>query len=479
MEFIANSTAVALPRPGKASPFSTNYPPHQLSVFAPSRLRLPQKARFRGGVSNGPAIDWIAFMDIKRSEKFKLKKRIRTAILIVVGLAAVGGITFGLTRLQAATPSLDRSTAVIDTVKRGQMLREVRGIGTLVPQSIRWVPAPTDGRVEKILVAAGVEVGADTVILELSNPQIDQQALDAEFQLEAAQADKEVLRVRLEGENMTQQSAIAAINAEYSQAALVLNTDEALAKQGLVAELVLKISRVRVSSIANRLTVERQRLAISGKSTKAQMNAQESRIHQLQGLAKLKRDQVVALKVVAGTNGVLQQITAQVGQQVTPGLNLAKVADPASLKAELKIAETQIKDVRVGQPVAVDTRNGVIQGRVSRIDPAAREGTFVVDVELTGPLPASARPDLSVDGTIELERLTNVLYVGRPAFGQGQQTIGLFRLSPGSNEALRTQVALGRSSVSTIEVVSGLREGDQVILSDTSAMDNYDRIRVR
>lgn len=418
-------------------------------------------------------------MDIKRSEKSKLKKRIRTAILVVIGLAAVGGITFGLTRLQAATPSLDRSTAVIDTVKRGQMLREVRGIGTLVPQSIRWVPAPADGRVEKILVAAGVEVGADTVILELSNPQMDQEALDAEFQLEAAQADKEVLRVRLESENMTQQSAIATINAEYSQAALVLKADETLAKQGLVADLVVKISRVKVSSIADRLTVERQRLAISGKATKAQMNAQESRIHQLQGLARLKKDLVAALNVRAGTSGVLQQITAQVGQQVTPGLNLARVADPASLKAELKIAETQIKDVKVGQPVAVDTRNGIIPGQVSRIDPAAREGTFVVDVELTGPLPASARPDLSVDGTIELERLTNVLYVGRPAFGQGQQTIGLFRLSPGSNEAVRTQVMLGRSSVSTIEVVSGLREGDQVILSDTSAMDSYNRIRVR
>jgi len=418
-------------------------------------------------------------MDIKRSEKSKLKTRIRTAILIVMGLAAAGGITFVLTRLQAATPSLDRSTAVIDTVKRGQMLREVRGIGTLVPQSIRWVPAPAYGRVEKILSAAGVEVGAETVILELSNPQMDQEALDAEFQLEAAQADKEVLRVRLESENMTQQSSIATINAEYNQAAMVLKADEALAKQGLVADLLLKISRVKVSSIGDRLTIERQRLAISGKATKAQMNAQESRIHQLQGLARLKKDQVAALNVRAGTSGVLQQITAQVGQQVTPGLNLARVADPASLKAELKIAETQIKDVKLGQPVAVDTRNGVIPGQVSRIDPAAREGTFVVDVELTGPLPASARPDLSVDGTIELERLTNVLYVGRPAFGQGQQTIGLFRLSAGSNEAVRTQVMLGRSSVSTIEVVSGLREGDQVILSDTSAMDSFNRIRVR
>jgi len=385
----------------------------------------------------------------------------------------------GLTKLKPAAPTLDRSTVVIDTVKRGQMLREVHGIGTLVPQLTRWVPAPADGRVEKILVQAGVEVGSNTVIVELSNPQMEQQAIDTEFQLKAAQADEEYLRVRLESDNMTQQSAIATINAEYSQAKLQLDTDEVLAKQGLVAELLLKISRVKVSDLANRLKVEQQRLAISGKSTKAQINAQDSRLQQLRALAKLKRDQVDALKVRAGTRGVLQQVSVQVGQQVTPGLNIARIADPASLKAELKIAETQIKDVKLGQPVAVDTRNGVIQGQVSRIDPAAREGTFVVDAGLTRPLPASARPDLSVDGTIELERLDNVLYVGRPAFGQGQQTVGLFRLSPDGQEAVRTQVMLGRSSVSTIEIVSGLREGDQVILSDTSAMDSYNRIRVR
>jgi HlyD family secretion protein len=396
-----------------------------------------------------------------------------------MGLAAVGGITFALAKLKPAAPTLDRSTAVIDTVRRGQMLREVRGNGTLVPQVTRWVPAPADGRVERILVQAGVEVGAGTVIVELSNPQMEQQALDAEFQVKAAQADQESLRVRLESENMTQQSAIASINAEYSQAKIQLDTDEVLAKQGLVPDLLLKISRVKVQDLANRLKVEQQRLAISGRATKSQINAQDSRIQQLRALAKLKKDQVDGLKVRAGTNGVLQVVAVQEGQQVAPGVNIARVADPASLKAELKIAETQIKDVRVGQPVAVDTRNGIIQGQVSRIDPAARDGTFVVDAELTGPLPGSARPDLSVDGTIELERLNNVLYVGRPAFGQGQQTVGMFRLTPDGQEAVRTQVALGRSSVSTIEIVSGLREGDQVILSDTSTMDSYNRIRIR
>jgi HlyD family secretion protein len=418
-------------------------------------------------------------MDIKRPAKSKLKKRIRTAAIIILGLAAVGGITYGLTKLKPAAPTLDRSTAVIDTVKRGQMLREVRGNGTLVPQVTRWVPAPADGRVEKILIQAGVEVGSGTVIVELSNPQMEQQAIDAEFQVKAAEADEESLRVRLESENMTQQSAIATINAEYSQAKIQLDTDEVLAKQGLTAELLLKISRVKVQDLANRLKVEQQRLVISGRATKAQINAQESRVQQLRALAKLKKDQVDALKVRAGTNGVLQVVAVQEGQQVAPGVNIARVADPASLKAELKIAETQIKDVKLGQPVAVDTSNGIIQGQVSRIDPAAREGTFVVDAELTGPLPASARPDLSVDGTIELERLNNVLYVGRPAFGQGQQTVGMFRLTPDGQQAERTQVALGRSSVSTIEIVSGLKEGDQVILSDTSTLDAYKVIRVR
>jgi HlyD family secretion protein len=418
-------------------------------------------------------------MDIKRPPKSKLKKRIRKGVFIAVGLAALGGITYGLTKLERAAPTLDRSTAVIETVKRGLMLREVRGIGTLVPQITRIVPAPAEGRVEKVLLQAGVEVSPSTVIVELSNPQMEQQATDAEFQVKAAEADEQNLVVRLESDSMTQQSAIASINAEYSQAKLQLDADEVLAKQGLVAELVLKISRVHVQDLANRLKVEQQRLAVNAKSTAAQLNAAQSRLQQLRVLAKLKQDQVDALKVRAGSAGVLQQISVQAGQQVTIGLNIARVADPASLKAELKIPETTIKDVKIGQPVAVDTRNGVIQGVVARIDPAAREGTFTVDASLTGPLPPSARPDLSVDGTIELERLSNVLYVGRPAFGQGQQTVGMFLLSADGREARRTQVTLGRTSVSTVEIVGGLREGDQVILSDTAALDSYNVIRVR
>jgi HlyD family secretion protein len=418
-------------------------------------------------------------MDIKRPPKSKIKKKIRNAVMIVIGLAAIGGITYGLTKLKPAAPTLDRSTAVIETVKRGEMVRDVRGNGTLVPELTRMVPAPADGRVERILLKAGVEVDTSTVIVELSNPQLEQQATDTEFQVKAAEADQENLKVRLESETMTQKAAIATINAQYSQAKLQLDADEVLAKQGLVADLVLKISRVAVQDLANRVKVEQERLAVSSKSTKAQMNAATSRLQQLRALATLRRQEVEALKVRAGTAGVLQQVTVSEGQQVTPGFNIARVADPTSLKAVLRVAETQIKDVRVGQPVVVDTRNGLIQGTVSRIDPAAREGTFEIDASLIGPLPPSARPDLSVDGTIELERLKDVLKVGRPAFGQAQQTIGMFVLTPDGSEAVRTSVRLGRNSVSTVEILEGLKEGDQVIISDTSALDSYNRIRIR
>src|SRR5262245_22124632 len=264
-------------------------------------------------------------MDIKRPPKSKIKKRLKTGILAFVGLATLGGITYGLTKLKPANPTLDASTAVIDKVKRGPMVRDVRGVGTLVPQITRWVPAPADGRVEAILDQAGVEVQPTTVIAELSNPQMEQQAADADFQVKAAEADQENLKVRLESDGMTQKAAIASINAEYSQAKLQLDADEVLAKQGLVADLVLKVSRVRVQDLANRLKVEQQRLAVTAKSVKAQLNAQQSRVQQLQALAKLKRDQVDALKVKAGTNGVLQEVTVKEGQQVTPGLNIARI----------------------------------------------------------------------------------------------------------------------------------------------------------
>jgi HlyD family secretion protein len=418
-------------------------------------------------------------MDIKRTPKSKIKKKIRNAVMIMVGVAGIGGITYGLTKLKPAAPTLDQSTAVIETVKRGEMVRDVRGNGTLVPEVTRWVPAPADGRIERILLKAGVEVDPSTVIAELSNPQLEQQATDTDFQVKAAVADQENLKVRLESDAMTQKAAIATINSQYSQAKIQLDADEILFKQQLVAELTVKISRVAVQDLANRVRVEQERLAVMSKSTSAQMNAATSRLQQLRALATLRRQEVDALKVRAGTGGVLQQVLVTEGQQVTPGTNIARVADPASLKAVLRVPETQIKDMRIGQPVTVDTRNGLIQGQVARIDPAAREGTFEIDVSLNGPLPSSARPDLSVDGTIELERLKDVLKVGRPAFGQAQQTIGMFVLSADGSEAERRQVKLGRNSVSTIEILDGLKEGDRVIISDTSALDSYNRIRVR
>lgn len=417
-------------------------------------------------------------MDIKRPPKSKVKKNIRMAILIVVGLAALGGITYGLAKLKPAAPTLDRSTAVIETVKRGEMVRDVRGNGTLVPEVTRWVPAPAQGRVEKINLQAGVEVDPSTVIVELSNPQMEQQATEADLQVKASEADVENLKVRLESDTMTQRAAIATINAQYSQAKLQLDADEVLAKQGLVADLVLKISRVSVQDLANRLKVEQERLAVSAKSTRAQLNAASTRLQQLRVLAQLRRQEVENLKVRSGTAGVLQQVSVQVGQQVEPGFNIARVADPTSLKAVLRVAETQISGVRVGQPVIVDTRNGLIQGKVSRIDPAAREGTFEIDASLDGPLPPSARPDLSVDGTIELERLPDVLKVGRPAFGQAYQTVKMFVLTPDGTEAMHRTVKLGANSVSTIQILEGVREGEQVIISDMSTYDGYDRIRI-
>lgn len=418
-------------------------------------------------------------MDIKRPPKSKIKKKIRTAILIVVGTAALGGITYGLANLERAAPTIEKSTAVIETVKRGEMVRDVRGNGTLVPEVTRWVPAPAQGRVERVILQAGVVVEPATVLVELSNPQMEQQALDSDFQVKAAEADQENLRVRLESEAMTQKAAIATINAQYSQAKLRLDADEELAAANLIPKLEIKISRVNVQDIANRLKVEQERLAVTAKSTRAQLNASASRLQQLRALATLRRQEVDNLKVRAGTAGVLQQVSVQVGQQVDPGFNIARVADPTSLKAVLRVAETQISGVKIGQPVLVDTRNGIIQGTVSRIDPAAREGTVEIDASLIGPLPPSARPDLSVDGTIELERLPDVLKVGRPAFGQAFQTVKMFVLTPDGTEAHHRTVKLGNNSVSTIQILEGLREGEQVIISDTSGYDSYDRVRIR
>lgn len=414
-------------------------------------------------------------MDIPR-KKTANKKIIRYVLLGLGGVIAVGLLVFGLSRLKPASAGIDRSTVIIDTVKRGQMLRQVRGTGTLVSEQVRLIPAPAEGRVERILVQPGMEVSVGTVLVEIINPQLEQEAIDIEYQIKAALADYDTIRVRRQTEVMTQQSGTATVQAEYSQARLKLDTDETLAKEGLVPELSLKLSRVQVEDLANRLRIEKQRMAVGAQSTKAQLASQQARIDQLRALAALRRSQVTSLSVRAGTTGVLQEMSVEVGQQVTPGMNLAKVADPLSLKAELKVAEVQAKDISLGQAATIDTRNGMVAGRVSRIDPSAREGTVTIDVAFQEALPSGARPDLSVDGTIELERLSDVLYVSRPAFGQAQSTVEMFRIEEGGANAVRTKVKLGRSSVTTIEIIEGLREGDQVIVSDTSSLDAQDRI---
>jgi HlyD family secretion protein len=417
-------------------------------------------------------------MDVPRGKSSVRKRRLRIALYALVAIVAIAAITFGVSRMKPAAPSVERSTALVDTVKRGQMLRQVRGIGTLVPQDIRVIAAATQGRVERVFVQPGTEVTAGTVLIELSNPELQQGTVDIEYQVRAAEADYNNIRARLESERMSQQAAAASVQAEYQQAKLQSDTDEELAKDGLIPAINLKLSRVRVADLANRYNIEKRRLDGTAKSAQAQLASQQARIAQLKAQLQLRQTQVATLRVLAGTNGVLQQMQVEVGQEVQPGTNLARVVEPQNLKAELRIAETQAKDISLGQQASIDTRNGIIPGHVVRIDPASENSTVRVDIALDAPLPQGARPDLSVDGTIELERLENILYVARPAFGQAQSTIGMFKLEPGGQFATRTQVKLGRSSVNTIEILEGLQEGDQVILSDTSQWDAFNRIRL-
>ena len=420
-------------------------------------------------------------MDVKRPQR-KNRKRVKMAAYAVVGVLAIAAITYALSKLEKASPSVTRSTVLTDTVKRGQMLRQVRGLGTLIPEEIRQIAAPVEGRVEQKFVKPGETVTPGTVLVELSNPTLQQAAVDVAYQIKTAEADLNNLRSRLQSDVMTQQSTIAQIESDYNQAKIQLDTDEQLGKEGLVPVLTLRISRVKVEQLANRVAVERKRVATNTSSAAAQVASQQSRIEQLRAQLRLNQEQVASLQVRAGTAGVLQEVTVEVGQQITPGTNIARVADPTSLKAALQIPETQIKDIALGQVASIDTRSGggVVPGRVLRIDPAARNGTVTVDVQLEGALPQGARPDLSVDGTIELERLENVLYVGRPASGGGAQaSVSLFRLEPPDGRtAVRVPVKLGRASVNTVEVVEGLREGDTVILSDTSQWDGVDKLRL-
>lgn len=416
-------------------------------------------------------------MDIQREGVAK-KKRLRRLIMGIGGLVVILLVTVGLSRLEPAAPTVERETVWVDKVKRGEMIRQVRGPGTLVPEDVRWITVSIDGRVERIPNLPGIRVEPDTVLLELSNSELEQNFAEAEQLLRAAQADYQTQEAQLQGQLLEQQSQAAAIESQAEQAKLQAEADETLNKDGLVPELTYKLSRLRATQLAEQSKIEWERVRKNESSAKAQLAAQRARVEQARASHELRRRQLDSLKVRAGLSGVLQELPVQVGQQVTPGSNLARVARPEKLKAELRIPETQAKDVAVGQEASIDTRNGVVAGRVIRVAPSAQDGTVIVDVKFTEPLPPGARPNLSVDGTIEIERLNDVIYVGRPAYGQPNSKVEMFKLVKEGREAVRVPVQLGRSSVSTMEIVSGLQPGDEVILSDTSAQDGYDRIRL-
>jgi HlyD family secretion protein len=417
-------------------------------------------------------------MDIARPSNAK-QKRIRQGLYAGVGLLAVVLVSVGLSRLKPAAPTVERAVVWPDTVKRGPMVRQVRGLGTLTPEDIQWIPATTQARVDKIVLRPGTAVKANSVILELSNPQLEQELIESQLKLQAADAGLANLRVQLQNDLLATKAAAASIEGDYSKAKMQAQMNEALAKDQLVSELVLKQSQVDADQLGVRSQIAKDQLATRVDSTREQVAVQQSAVDQARALLQLKRQQKDELKVRAGIDGMLQLVPVEVGQQVAPGTNLARVANPAHLKAEIKIAETQAKDIQLGQPASIDTRNGIVEGKVARIDPSVINGTRTVDVSLPDDLPKGAVPDLSVDGTIELERLNDVLYMGRPAFGQEQSVVGLFKMSPDGSTAERTQVKLGVSSVNTVEVLSGLKVGDQVILSDMSAYDAFDRIRLK
>ena len=418
-------------------------------------------------------------MDIPRTGA-RRRKIIRwtafTAVVVAVLLA--GFLT--IPRLKPAAPGVDMSTLWPDTVKRGPMLREVRGLGTLVPEESMLIPATTDGRVQRILIRPGTPVKADSVVMILTSQELDTALLSAEYTLKAAEADYENLKVTLEKSKIDMQATAAQVGADYNTSKLKADRDAALAKEGLFSEVDAKISTVTAEELKGRYELEKQRLAINAQAEEAQLAAQKVKVEQVRADYDLKKSQVDQLRVRAGVEGMLQQLPTPVeeGQKVTAGTPLAKVSQPSKLKAELKIAETQVKDISIGQSASIDTRNGLIEGHVSRIDPSILNGTVTVDVSLKGPLPSAARPDLSVDGTIQLEKLDDVVYVGRPVFGQQDAVVQLFRVEPDGKYANKVKVAFGKSSVNTIEVKDGLQVGDKVILSDMSAYDGYDRIRL-
>ncbi len=418
-------------------------------------------------------------MDIARPE-FKTQKRRRQLFVSAAVILGVAAASMGVSRLKPAAPTVERGTVNTDTVKRGPLLRQVRGLGTLAPtqEAVRQIPAETEATVVSIHILPGSQVKADTSLLQMTNPQTEQAAVDAQLQLKAAEAEYQFLRAKLESDLMNQKAGAATVHADYLQAQRQADTDKALYELGVISALAYKSSRGKADEFTTRNDLETQRLAAAQRGIESQMAQERAKVDEMRTLAQLKQKQLDALKVRAGIDGVLVDLPLQVGQHVLPGTMLAKVVEPEHLMATLKVAETQARDVQIGEPASIDTHNGLIAGTVMRVDPGVQNGTVTVDVKLTGELPKGARPDLSVDGTIDLERLDNVLYVGRPAFGQENSTISLFKLSPDGQGALRVPVKVGRASVNSIQIIEGLHEGDAVILSDMSRWDHTDRVRI-
>ena len=416
-------------------------------------------------------------MDVALPDRSKAR-RIRRLTFGAVALAFVSVGAVAIMRLKPAAPPVDRSSVWIDTVKRGRMLRDVRGQGTLVSEDLRWIPATTNGRVDRIVLRPGTPVRADSVILQLSNPSLDQELEDAQLKFRGAEASLASFRVQLEDDELQQRATAATIEADYKKAALQADVNEQLAALHLVSDLVLKQSKLDAEQLAIRNRIAQQQLAHTAESRSARLAERQSQVDQARAVMVLKTREVDALRVRPGVSGILQVVPVDVGQQVMPGTNLARVVNPSRLKAEIKVPETQAKDVQIGQRASIDTHNGVVAGRVIRVDPSVQNGTVTVDVAVDDPWPAGARPDLSVDGTIELERLDNVLYVGRPAFGDENTSTTLFKMQP-DGTASRVLVKFGRSSVNSLEILSGINEGDQVVLSDMSQWNDVDRVHIQ
>jgi HlyD family secretion protein len=416
-------------------------------------------------------------VDIKRQGVARRRRLKWTAYSIVLAVA-VGMAGWRVSKLEPAALSVERGTLIIDTVKRGEIVIDRRGLGTLVPDEIVWIPAAFNSQVSKLLVKSGERVRPNTVVMTLSNPDMEVEANNLEWQLRQAEANYSNLKVTLESQRLNQEANVATVKSDLAQALLAKDRDEQLLKYQLKSELEVKLTVAKWEQLSNKYEIEKKRLEIMQESTAAQLEAQKVQIETLRNSWQLKKRQVAELTIRAGVDGVVQEMTLQVGQRVTPGAILAKVAQPGKLRAELKIAETQAKDIVVGQKASIDTRNGIIPARVSRIDPNVVNGTRTIDCRLEGTLPAGAVPDLSVDGTVEIDRMNEVLYVGRPTFGQEFSQVSLFKLTADGKNAVRVPVKLGRSSVNVIQVLEGLNVGDQVILSDMSAQDQVNRIRL-